>query len=1156
MKSGSRVLWVLGALILATQARAQTVTWGGGFPNNNFSVGSNWYGGIEPATNGTATIEFNGNSDSVLKLNVSGISLLGISNISNVTYGNTTSEIIGSNSLTLGAGGITNAGDTYTGYGTLSLNVPLVLAASQTWSQTVNYDGMITANGAISGGYGLTLTGDGYPEIFAFNSGSSTFSGGVTVTGSGSVLLLGANSTPTTGTVTSGPVGTGTLTLGDGTQLSTQNSGSVTLANAVVIGNGSTGLPVILGGQVNQGGGSLLKLTLTGSITLADTVPIISVGSNSAAILAGNLTSTATTLLFQGASATTQNNSVMVLQGSLPASSTTIAASNLALIFDPSVVSQISGLSPASGIAPVNANTYIGMGAQFGINGTGVSTFMAKLNPASFVGTLGFDTTSGGPQTFNQAIDLTSFTSYNSSGFIGLGSASSAILGSLATITPSGGAAGTSYNFGGGGGALLVDSSLTDGSASRSLYVSPGGAPLTLVLQSSSNTYTGNTYVDGSALIFDAPVSSGSAGKSFYIGTISSPGYIGYTQNAGFASPESFMAYIDECTVNGVIGFDSHSVASPVDITGTIDLTNGGTPFTANTFLGTATVATLDSALNLVPVSATDGYKFTGVKGGQLTVATPLTDDGAPTAVTVGLPSPMENHGSVSSVTLSSNSNSYSGGTILNSGYLYVTTPNSLGTGPLTVPDPAEGASGWVAGLAVSGAIPVSLGTPTIAVPSAGLQLNTSSSPKLTLTGIIENYASDNGMLTINGPVDLEGANSYSGGTFINGATVTIGSNSGLGSGSLQAFSSTLTFSGAAPSIASKSDASVFLNATTATFSGSPTLYNVELASASTLNFNGATALMNGLDDSAAGGSVNVINLSGTALTINTSNALDGGNNGSNFHGNITGTGSLTVTGSSNSSLDLRGANTYSGGTTIEAHTVIIASNSSALGSGPVTIDANAGLVTNTGVTVTNALTLIDGGGLAGYGTFSPGGTITFQNGSILDPGRALISGSGESEVPGPGTLTFGAGTSLVFGPGGKFAFTLADANGAAGTGYSTAVVGGSLDLSSVGPGQFTIGIFSFNPTLNAPGSAINFNPTLPYSWTLLSAASITGFNATDFSFYLTDLQNSTGIGSFYVTESGNSLLLNFTPVPEPSTWALMMSGVLALGAAVRRRRR
>jgi hypothetical protein len=39
------------------------------------------------------------------------------------------------------------------------------------------------------------------------------------------------------------------------------------------------------------------------------------------------------------------------------------------------------------------------------------------------------------------------------------------------------------------------------------------------------------------------------------------------------------------------------------------------------------------------------------------------------------------------------------------------------------------------------------------------------------------------------------------------------------------------------------------------------------------------------------------------------------------------------------------------------------------------------------------------------------------------------------------------------------------------------------------------------------------------------------------------------------VGEIGNTLTLDFTPVPEPGTWTLMLGGLGALAAAWRRRR-
>ena len=108
--------------------------------------------------------------------------------------------------------------------------------------------------------------------------------------------------------------------------------------------------------------------------------------------------------------------------------------------------------------------------------------------------------------------------------------------------------------------------------------------------------------------------------------------------------------------------------------------------------------------------------------------------------------------------------------------------------------------------------------------------------------------------------------------------------------------------------------------------------------------------------------------------------------------------------------------------------------------------------------------------------------------------------------------------------------------------------------MTSTPGSPFSIAVESIDPASGNPGLA-NFNPAQPYSWTLVSAGSISGFNPADFSFNTSAFQNSLGGGSFSMGQLGNSLTLNFVPVPEPGTWALLLAGVavVAIGARVRK---
>lgn len=127
---------------------------------------------------------------------------------------------------------------------------------------------------------GINKSGNGVLQL----SGASTFTGGVNLTAGG--IAIGANSTPSTAgsIVTSGPLGTGTLTIGFGT--SVLSSGTYAVANPVVVGgdfafNGVSALT--LNGAVSLPASATTNVTVTApqmTATLGGVVSGSSAGLN------------------------------------------------------------------------------------------------------------------------------------------------------------------------------------------------------------------------------------------------------------------------------------------------------------------------------------------------------------------------------------------------------------------------------------------------------------------------------------------------------------------------------------------------------------------------------------------------------------------------------------------------------------------------------------------------------------------------------------------------------------------------------------------------------------------------------------------------------------------------------------------------------------
>ncbi len=1102
---------------LVVSLSAQTYIWSG--------IGNGWQGQIAPTNTGTEDLYFANSLSRTIPFDT-------ITNVNSLTFTNDNDyDLSASGPTTLTVhGGIFATSTDYNRvrfHSNITLNLPGTATTWDAGTNNVVVSGRVTGTGPLTLNVGSDLNGSG---AFIYNSSTllNNYTGSTTINSSG---------TGGAGTVAfwnSSPFSTGAVTITDGAFFSAHNT--LTLANNFSVVSNSTNPWSIRNWDA--------PLTLTGTITLAANNDVLAsriaftglpTANNEGidvlpgpltrfpTIFTGNIVGGSNTLTVSGPGVTIFN---FTADGSTYTGGTTVNNQG-------SLVFGSNASLPPTGL--VNVYSTSGYAGSADVTPGHFATFLSKVALSSN-GAIGVDTLPTlGTSTLADNINLTGFTTSATNG-IKLGTATAAIL--TGTITPqvTNGGNTSNYHFGNGGGSLYVQSALANVPSFTSQVVLDDNnmVPLKLYLQG-SNTYTGGTTSTGGFIIFDGLYSVPTTGSLIAYGSNTTVGasYIGYTESTTL-TPAAFLAkFTAPASTWGLIGFDSHSVSSPVTISNPIDLHL----FNDGVFIGTATQATITG--QITPTGVTNSFnapntlRFTAGNGGTLTVNSPSSLTGS-VSVLVGTPISTNSASFSDGTVILTGSNTYTGGTTVNPGggiTLGLGSASALGSGALTINAPSGGYVGSFGLQATSAGLTISnnivFQTPDYVNTSATTMALTGSN-NFTLAGQITSGPSSSnntpaGISLYNANpinVTLSGDNSgYSGSIDVTNGTLFLAHNNAAGQGTVYLDSSSATVAFMAPAT-------------------NPVLDGIKGAA-------GSLVLPNG-----------------TALTINTNNDY----NNYEFGGVISGTGgaatsaSLTVTqtaGTDTNLLYLYGNNTYTGGTTISGQAALGLGTSSSAGTGAITITSpQGGLVLNTGVTLTNAL-VFNSGGLGGLGTFAPtsvsgtgqtAGSITFGTNQKVLPG---IPGNDQKVV---GTLTLA--TNVIFGNGGTYEWVLRDAS--ASDGYSQLQITGNLDLTSISAAGFILQLESVDGLGNDGFANLTVGQTymLPI---LHTSGSIINFAANKFTF---DVSNFEGgylpASAFSVSIDGTNktLYLNFTAVPEPSTYALMGLGLGVIALPILRRRR
>jgi autotransporter-associated beta strand protein len=956
----------LCALICALPAVAGT-TWDGGGANNLWSAASNWNPDGLPANNGTSALAFGGSTRLAPDMDANW-------NISSLTFNSGAGAFSLSSTsgfvLTIQGGGITNNSAS-----TETINNAITLGTAQTWSAT---SGALSFGGNIAnGGFLLTVSGGSNTTV----NGVISDTGGLAKTGAGNLTLSGTN------------------TYSGGTAF---NAGTVSISSNANLGVAAGGLT--FNGGTLQVTGNIIgtrAITMTGAGTFD-----VALGSmmEQSGVISGNgnlsLTSFGTLILSGSGSNGTGSTSIggiLALRGTV-----TLGTGNLA--FTTGVLELGNGnFTRALGAAAGQVNM------STATNGAGFAAYGAdrivNLGGAGAIVTWG----SGSFLAAGQVLYLGSLTADHTVDFqnginLNAGNRSIQLLPGVGT-TPDGKLSGVIS----GTGASNLSIDAVTGFGAGSVILSNGG-----------NSYAGTTTVNAGTLILEASASGtagntvlGSGASDILIGNTSGAYDAGLETNAAVTVSRNLRAQSGNTGVLTIGG----SSASTSTFSGSLFLgTNAGvgkgvtltsaaggtTTFSGviqdpTGVLGSGLVRT--NGAGTVVLSGVNTYGGgTSIDGGTLSIsqsanlganAGGVAINAGTLAITIGfstnrvftlgdiastfLINPAQsftitsaiggagvlNKNGTGTLTLSG-ANTYSGGSILNSGTVTISSNGNLGAAATAVT--VNAATLDIAGTFNS--------TRNFTLGSATSTVQVDPTFTFTDSGIFSGPGTLN--KTGTGTLVLGGVNTYAGATNINAGTLRNGIANAI------------------------QDSSA-----------------VTVASGATYDLNGFSETIGSL---AGAGTVTSGAVGALTLTA-------GGDNTSTLFSGVlqNGSGTVAFTKSGTGTLTLSGANTYTGLTTVSGGILLI-QNSAALGTaaGGTTVNSGATLELQSNIAVGAEPLTLNGVGVSSFGALrnlsgsnSFAGAITLASASAIysDAGTLTLSGG---IANGGFTTTFGGAGNIT----------------------------------------------------------------------------------------------------------------------------------------------